>query len=278
LENGFIGASLKSSYDKPLVVTAHGGDVYDLPFRDSWYNNLARYVLSESDKVITVSHFLAEKLSELGVSSKKLHVIPNGYDENLFKPLPSKAMRKKLGLPLNKPILLSVGNLVDVKGHTYLIDAMDIVLKKQTDVMLVIIGSGPLKERLQKKVNKLGLNGKIMLVGRKPHNEIPVWMNASDLFVLPSLGEGFPTVVPEAMACGKPVIGTCVGGVQEAVANESVGVLVSPKDPEMLAQAILEALDRKWVPRTIVGHARQYSWHNLVEQILSVYQEVLFCA
>lgn len=278
LENGFIGASLKRLYNKPFVVTAHGGDVYDLPFRDNWYNNLARYVLSEADKVITVSHFNAEKLSALGVSFKKLHVIPNGYDENLFRPLSSNAERKKLGLPLNKRILLSVGNLVDVKGHTYLIEAMNIVLKKQTDVMLVIVGSGPLKVKLQKKANKLGLDGKILLVGRKPHNEIPVWMNATDLFVLPSLGEGFPTVVPEAMACGKPVIGTCVGGVQEAVANETVGILVNPKDPEMLAQAILEALDRKWVPQTIVDHARQFSWHNLVEQILSVYQEVLFCA
>lgn len=278
LENGFVGVVCKNLRGTPLIVTAHGGDVYNLPFRDNWYNNLARYVLSEADKVITVSHFLAEKLSALGVSSKKLHVIPNGYDENLFKPLPSNAMRKKLGLPLNKRILLSVGNLVDVKGHTYLVDAMRFVLKKQTGVLLVIVGAGALHEKLQKRINVLGLNGKILLVGRKPHNEIPMWMNASDLFVLPSLGEGFPTVVPEAMACGKPVIGTCVGGVQEAVANESVGILVNPKDPEMLAHAILEALDRKWVPQTIVGHARQYSWHNLVEQILSVYQEVLFCA
>jgi len=274
LENGFIGASLKSSYDKPLVVTAHGGDVYDLPFRDSWYNNLARYVLSESDKVITVSHFLAEKLSELGVSSKKLHVVPNGYDENLFKPLPSNAMRKKLGLPLNKRILLSVGDLVDVKGHTYLIDAMNIVLKKKNDVILVIIGSGPLKERLQKKVNKLGLNGKILLVGRKTHDEIPMWMNASDIFVLPSLGEGFPTVVPEAMACGKPVIATCVGGVPEAIVSSELGTLVAPKGPKVLSQAILEGLSRDWLQEKILDEAKRYSWNIIVKQIIAVYERV----
>lgn len=274
LENGFIGASLKSLYNKPLVVTAHGGDVYDSPFRDSWYKALATHVLNEADQVITVSQFNAEKLLSLGLSPEKLHVIPNGYDEKLFKLIPSCVMRKKLGLPANKRILLSVGNLVDVKGHTYLVDAVNIILKKQKDVILVIVGSGPLKERLQKKVNRLDLNGKILLVGRKIHDEIPMWMNASDIFVLPSLGEGFPTVVPEALACGKPVIGTKVGGVREALSNPDVGILVDPKDPAALADAILIALKKKWQTEVIIDYARQYSWSNIVKQILKVYQAV----
>jgi len=84
LGNGFIGAKLKSFFGKPLVVTAHGGDVYDLPFRNNWYNVIARYVLNEADQVITVSQFNAEKLLSLGVSTSKLHVIPNGYSEKLF--------------------------------------------------------------------------------------------------------------------------------------------------------------------------------------------------
>lgn len=276
LENGIIGATLKSISGKPLVVTAHGGDVYNLPFRDSWHKNLARYILSEADQVITVSRFNAQKLLSLGVSSSKLHIIPNGYDGKLFKPLPLCEMRKKLGFPLNKKILLSVGNLVDVKGHTHLVDAMQIVLRERNDVILVTVGSGVLKEMLQKKVRKLGLNEKILFVGAKKHDEIPIWMNASDIFILPSLNEGFPTVIPEAMASGKPVIGTRVGGVPEAMASDDVGVLVNPKDPEALAQAILEALDRKWRPQIISNYAKQYSWSNLVKQILEVYQQVLF--
>lgn len=278
LGSGFIGAALKSLSGTPLVVTAHGGDVYNLPFRNSWYNTLARYILGEADQVITVCQFNAEKLLSLGVSSNKLHVIPNGYDKNLFAPIPLCEARKNLGLPLNKKILLSVGNLVDVKGHTHLIDAMRIVLKKRNDVILVIVGSGFLDERLQKKAKKLGLNGKILFVGGRKHNEIPIWMNASDLFVLPSLSEGFPTVVPEAMACGKPVIGTRVGGVPEAIRGDDVGVLVSPEDVEALAQAVLEALDREWVSQTISNYAKQYSWSSLGKQILEVYQQVLLDA
>jgi len=275
LGNGFLGATLKSLSGKPFVVTAHGGDVYDLPFRNDWYNTLARYILSKANQVITVSQFNAEKLLSLGVSPNKLHVIPNGYDKNLFKPIPLYEARKKLGLPLNKKILLSVGNLVDVKGHTYLVDAMRIVLKKRNDVILVIVGSGPLKERLQKKAKKLGLNEKILFVGWKKHNEIPLWMNGSDLFVLPSLSEGFPTVIPEAMACGKPVIGTRVGGVPEIVSHQELGILLNPGDSEVAASSILEALDKEWKPEIIAHHAKRYSWNNLVKQILRVYQEVM---
>lgn len=275
LGNGVVGAELKRLYSKPLVVTAHGGDVYDLPFRDKWYRTLTEYVLTEADQVITVSQFNAEKLLSLGVSPNKLHVIPNGYDPKLFQPISSRAMRQKLGLPLNKKILLSAGNLVEAKGHIHLIDAMNVVLKKRNDVILVIVGSGPLKEQLQKKVSRLGLNGNVLLVGRKIHEEIPMWMNASDLSVLPSINEGFPTVVPESMACGKPIVGTKVGGIPEAITNGGLGILVNPKDHEALASAIVEALEKKWKPETILEHAKAYSWSNLAKQILSVYQKVL---
>jgi glycosyltransferase involved in cell wall biosynthesis len=275
LENGFVGAVCKSLRGTPLIVTAHGGDVYNLPFRDSWYYNLARYVLSEADKVITVSHFLAEKLSALSVSSKKLHVIPNGYDENLFKPLPSNAMRKKLGLPLNKRILLSVGNLVDVKGHRYLIDAMSMVLKKRSDILLVIVGDGSLKTSLEKKIREFGIENRVLLTGRKRHAEVSLWMNACDVFVLPSLNESFGVVIIEALACGKPVVATCVGGVSEIIANEDVGILVKPAHPLSLYRGILDALNRKWTPTNIALYARRYSWANIIPSILRVYDEAL---
>jgi len=275
LENGFTGACLRNLYDKPLIVTAHGGDVYDLPFRDRWYNTLARFVLTRADQVITVSRFNAEKLLSLGVPSNKLHVIPNGYDERLFKSVPTVKAREKLGLPLNKKILLSVGNLVDMKGHVYLIDVMSMVSKKRKDILLIIVGSGRLKEPLQSMVKKYGLEDYVILAGGKIHEEIPIWMNASDIFVLPSLQEGFPTVIPEALACGKPIIATNVGGVPEAITNDYLGILVNPGESEALASAILEALERKWDPEVILKHAKKYSWKNLTKQIVNVYKKTL---
>jgi len=275
LENGFIGTYLKNLYEKPLVVTAHGGDVYDLPFRDRWHNSLARFVLAEADQVITVCKFNAEKLLSLGISSNKLYIIPNGYDEGLFKPVSTVKARERLGLPQNKKILLSVGNLTDAKGHIYLINAMPLVLRKRKDVLLIIVGSGPLKELLQSMVKKYGIEDYVMLVEGRRHEEIPLWMNASDIFVLPSLQEGFPTVIPEAMACGKPIVATRVGGVPEAIVSSDLGILVEPKNGEALASGILEALEKDWDTDTILKHAKKYSWSELVKQILLVYQKAL---
>jgi glycosyltransferase involved in cell wall biosynthesis len=271
LELGFAGAALKDERGIPLIVTAHGSDVYDLPFRDDWHKGIAKYVLSKADQVITVSQFNAAKLSSLGVSPRKLHVIYNGYDARIFKPMPKQEARKRLALPLTKKILLSVGNLVDVKGHEYLVNAMSVVLKTRHDAILVIVGSGPLRARLFDKIKRLKLNDEILLVGRKQHDDLPIWINASDIFVLPSLSEGFPTVIPEALACGKPVVGTTVGGVPEALSDQNVGILVNPKDSMALADAILVALEKKWHTDIIINYAQQYSWGNLVRRILEIY-------
>jgi len=274
IENGFIGATLKSLYTVQLVVTAHGGDVYDLPFRDKWYRNLTKFVLTEADQVITVSNFNAEKLLLLGVSPNKLHVIPNGYNEKLFTPIPMLEAREKLSLPFNKKVLLTVGNLVEVKGHSYLIDAMSYVLKQRTDVILVIVGSGYLKETLQKKARNSSLKEKILFVGGKNHEEVPIWMNACDVFVLPSLKESFGTVINEAMSCGKPVVATNTGGIPEHMRGD-VGILVEPANPKSLSDGLLEALDRKWDAKGIRNYVEQYSWSKILERILNVYCKAL---
>jgi glycosyltransferase involved in cell wall biosynthesis len=124
-------------------------------------------------------------------------------------------------------------------------------------------------------VKKYGLEDYVMLVGGRRHEEIPIWMNASDIFILPSLKEGFPIVIPEAMACGKPIVATNVGGIPEAIIHNDLGILVNPRDSEELASAMLEALERRWNPEVILKHAEKYSWSNLAEQIVSVYQKAL---
>lgn len=275
LDCGFIGAKLKSLYNKPLVVTAHGGEVYNLPHKNGWHKALAKYALTEADQVITVSQFMAENVLSLGVPPDKIHVIPNGYNEKLFRPCSSTDARKQLGLPLDKKILLSVGGLVAVKGQTYLLDALKLVLKKHDNVILMIIGLGPLKENLLKKTRELKLEKNVFFAGWKEHNEIPMWMNACDVFVLPSLIESFGVVVIESMACAKPVVATNVGGVPEIIRNDNVGILVEPANPKSLSDGILEALDKKWVPETILNYAKEYSWIRIAERTLKIYREVL---
>jgi glycosyltransferase involved in cell wall biosynthesis len=273
IENGFIGASVKQKYEKPLVVTAHGGDAYSLPFRNEWYNALAKYVLHEADAVITVSQNNKEKLLSLGVSPKSLHVIPNGYNDRLFRPWPVEIARRKLGLPLNKKILLSVGNLVEVKGHKYLVEAFNWLRKRNDDVLLAIVGSGPLENLLRKKVKDLGFEQKVIFAGQKRHEEIPIWLNACNVFVLPSLSEGFPTVLSESLACGKPIVASNVGAVTEIVKSKEIGLLVKPKSVSALEFALAEALQKHWGYSTIYNYALQFSWKRILPSIISVYEQ-----
>lgn len=275
LTSGYIGAKLKEKFGKPFILTIHGGEVYNLPYRNDWYYNLVRFILARADCVVAASKYMRRCALSLGVSSKKLYLIPNGYDEKLFKPISLLEAREKLGLPTNKQIVLSVGNLFDVKGHTDLLNAMSAVLKERNNVILVIVGSGPLERKLRKTAKNLCINSKILLTGMKRHEEIPLWMNACNLFVLPSLNEGFGTVIPEAMACGKPVVATRVGGIPDTISNDDAGILVDPGDPMALTSAILDALDRKWRSAVILNHVKKYRWSHIAKQIISVYQDAL---
>jgi len=272
--HSYIGAMIKEKSGRPLIITAHGSDIHTRPFANDWYYNLARFTLDKADQVITVSKSNAERLLSLGVPPNKIHIIPNGYDKKSFKPIPSGEARKRLGLPVGKKVILTVSSLVEVKGHAYLLDAVQAVLRKQDNAVFVIIGSGPLGRVLRKQAKNLGLDDNVLFTGMKKHEEIPIWMNACDLFVLPSLNEGFPTVIPEAFACGKPVVATKVGGIPEIITKD-VGILVNPGSPGALSSAILEAFTKKWNYKAILSHANQYSWDALATRIISLYEEVL---
>jgi glycosyltransferase involved in cell wall biosynthesis len=274
LDNGFAGAILKDLSGIPLVITSHGSDVYDFPFRNNFTYAIAQYTLSRADHAIAVCKSDADKLLSLGTSPEKVSIIPNGFDSNVFKPIPQSSARRELGLPMHKKILLSVGTLHEVKGHTYLIDAIKVLLERRRDFLTVIIGSGPLENMLKRKIEQLGLAQNIMMPGWIPHNRLSLWMNACDVFVLPSLNEGLPTVIPEVLACGKPVVATRVGGIPDLIISDKVGLLANPRDSESLASAISEALSRKWYMVDIQRYSRRYSLENISNRILQVYQYV----
>jgi glycosyltransferase involved in cell wall biosynthesis len=274
--NGYAGVRLKEKYGIPLVVTAHGHDIYDLPFRDQKWKDLIIWTLKSADAIITVSRKNEGCIRKLGIT-KQVYVIPNGFRSDLFYPYDQTECRRILGLPLNKKILLTVGNLVAVKGHQYLVEGMADVIAERQDALCVIIGSGSLKEELEHHICSLRLEDCVMLVGGKPHNEIPLWMNACDLFVLPSLNEGNPTVMFEALGCGKPFVGTRVGGVPEIISDE-YGLLAEPADPKGLAEQILIALDQEWDQEAILAYAERFKWENIAEEIMDVYAKVLGCA
>ena len=270
---GYIGARLKGELGIPLVITGHGYDVYDLPFRGEPWMERVRWALSRADAVTTVSgpnrRVLVEKL---GVEEEKVHLIPNGVSK-IFRPMDREEARRRLGIPVDGAVIVSVGSLIEVKGHEHLIRALKILKDSGLRLEAYIVGEGHLKGRLRDMIASLGLDG-VTLVGPRPHGEIPLWMNAADLFVLPSLWEGLPTVMLEALACGTPFVGTKVGGVPDVI-NEEVGILVEPGSAEELAEAIRRALERKWDRDSIARYGSQFYWDRIAERYVDLYERIL---
>lgn len=272
---GYVGARIKEEYNVPFVVTAHGYDIYRLPFQDTIWREKIEYVLNTADTIITVSKSNQECIKQLNVNVP-VKVIPNGFKNDLFYPRDSLICRQRLNLPQNRKILLTVGNLeLADKGQNFLIEAVKIISLIRKDILCVIVGMGKDKEAIHKHLNSLKLGKNIMLVGGKPHDEIPLWINACDLFVLPSLNEGNPTVMFEALGCGKPFVGTRVGGVPEVITSDEYGLLVDPGDAEHLAEKILMALDWEWDRERILTYARRYTWENISKEIMGVYKQVM---
>ena len=270
--DGLIGIAVKERFRKPLVVTAYGGDAYSLPFRDSYRKGVAVSVVKGADGLIAVSRPIASILVDLGADRKKVRVIPTGYDGSVFKPMAKSIARSQLGLPPSKRILLTVANLVAQKGHSYLLESFGRIAHSRGDLLLVVVGGGELAHDLRLSASKLGHD--VLFAGPRPHEEIAKWMNACDVFVLPSVSEGSPTVLPEAMACGRPVVATTVGGIPDLVADGEVGYLVPPRDVNALSDALIRALDRNWDEEEIRKHALPFSWDGLAGEIVKVYSEV----
>ncbi|OQX21342.1 MAG: hypothetical protein BWK75_03295 [Candidatus Altiarchaeales archaeon A3] len=272
---GYVGAKLKEKYKKPLIITGHGTDVYELPFKYKNFEKMAKYAISEADYVTTVSKSNYIKLIELGVKKEKVTVIQNAYDANKFKQISKEECKDRLNISKKSKIILSVGMLEEIKGHKYLINAMKKVVDEKQNVLCFIIGGGQLKARLQKLINDLNLNNYVKLVCAKPHDEIPLWMNACDLFVLPSLSESFGIVQIEAMACGKHVVATRNGGSEEIVINEKLGYLVEPKNSDELAEKILLALNKEWDKEYILNYVKKFSSDEIAKETLKIYEKVI---
>jgi len=270
-----VGSTVAPILKANLVVTFHYRP--DLSFIAK-YKKIFRFVVHRSKAFLVVSRKQIknfEMVMERNLIEEKVDIVFNGFDSELFKPMDRKEARSKLSLPPDKKIILNVANLVPVKGHKYLIEAIQKIVKVRDDVLVLIVGDGPLRRDLETQVKKLNLESYVKLVGAKPHHEIPLWMNAADLLVLPSLSEGNPTVMFEALGVGLPFVGTAVGGVPEIITSEDYGLLCPPKDPECLAEKILIALDKEWDREKIRKYAEQFTWDRIAKKTLEVYSMVI---
>ena len=168
---------------------------------------------------------------------------------------------------------MKIGFLHKVKGHEILIEAAKILFnKKYKNVKIYIIGDGPEYNKIMKKIKNYNLDEHVILIGAIDHQQIPQWINLANFFVMPSLNEGMPTALLEALSCGKPFIGSNVGGISEIINSDNIGLLVPPGDPNKLANALETAILKTWDYQLISSHVRKYSWQNISKKIIETYQ------
>lgn len=267
--DGFATALLSKICKKPFVIKTMGSDI-NVFTRNMIRRELTKYVLNKAYRVIAVSSDIKQKVVELGISPHKTTVIPNGINDSLFLRKDKLECRKGLSVPVDKSVILFIGNLKKDKGVIELINVFEKLVKSgDNSSILIIIGTGELKLKIINMIRKMKLTDQIILKGVVPHKEIPLWINACDVFCLPSYNEGCPNVILEALVCGKPVVGTEVGGIQEIVNSDNIGILVPPKNEELLSEAIQTALKRKWNTELICKIVEGMTWQRTANKILN---------
>jgi glycosyltransferase involved in cell wall biosynthesis len=282
--SSFTAAKLAKKYSKPLVLTQHNTFI---EYKNLWdtverANDLVigKEVLKEADKIIVVSNATRNYVLGLGADAERIEVLHNGVDLDRFKPLTGtkSEIRKRLGIPEDAIVVLTVRRLVYKNGIDTLIESAEMAIKKDPRLVFLVIGEGPDFEEVKARIEQLGIGNKLRLAGFVSDEDLPFYYNAADFFVLPSKsGEGLPLVALEAMACGLPVISTNVGGISEIMPKD-YGKVVPPNSPYSLAEAVLEFSHRELLApkkdlRAMIE--QKYSWNTNVEKLAKIYEELI---
>jgi glycosyltransferase involved in cell wall biosynthesis len=262
--DGVAAVWLGRALGLPTVVTSRGTDVNLIP-RYAIPRALLRRMIADAAALIAVSGALKQALMALGAPDRKVTVLRNGVDTTLFRPGDRAASRAALGLA--RPTLLSVGLLIERKGHHRVIEAMT----RLPDFDLLIVGEGPERERLAALISKFGLQQRVRLLGARPHAELPAIYGAVDILVLASSREGWANVLLEAMACGTPVVASNIWGNPEVVGESAAGVLADENTPEGIAAAV-QRLAAQLPPRAATrAYAERFDWSATTEGQLALF-------
>lgn len=269
--DGVAAAFIGKALGKPFIVTGRGTDLNLIPD----YPAPRRLILEAADAAaasIGVSQALIERLAEIGAPADKLHVIRNGVDLDRFQPLNMESARQQIGIDVlpGERLLLSVGNLVELKGHHLAIQS----LSRIPEAKLAIVGEGHEKSRLKALARQHGVEDRVYLAGMVAQDNLRFWYNAADVLVLCSSREGMPNVLLEAMACGTPVVATNVGGIAEIVSNDDVGILMATRTTDALVSSLKSLFSGKHDRQYIRQHAQKFGWEQTSRAQLELFKRI----
>jgi len=271
LPQGVVGAVIRGFHKAPLMVTAHGSDMFRFDGRLG--NALKRFVLRRVDSCSANSQYTSRQVNLLS-PQLNVEIIPMGVDPVSFSTEKKVTVRKTLGI--DGEFLLFVGRLVPEKGPLYLLKALPLVLERFPRAQLVLAGGGTQRQELERLAEDLSITHAVRFLGRIPHRELACYYSAADVFVGPSLVEGLGIVFLEAAASGLPIVGSRVGGVTDILIDGITGIEVEPANSRQLAEAIIHLLDNSELRRTLANTARQHvEQHFTWRQVALCYDRLL---
>lgn len=269
--DGVAAGLLAQWLDKPFVVTARGTDLSLIP----QFSRPRRLILETAQRAaasIGVCQALMDHLADLGADRAKLRVMRNGVDLERFQPVDRFLARQRLGLPLDRRFLLSVGLLIERKGHHIAIEALKAL---PGDVSLIIAGDGPERARLEQLAERQGVSGRVHFAGQVPNEELRWWYSAANALVLCSSREGWANVLLEAMACGTPAVATNIWGTPEVMTQAVAGRLMAARTPEALVNACLDLFAAYPKTSAVRAYAEDFGWAATTNAQLALFREMI---
>lgn len=269
--DGFAALRTARSLGVPCVVGALGSDIH---VRSGVNEKMTRRTIDGVDALLTVSEAMRQySIREFGAPPDKVHTIINGFNTEVFRPLDQIALRDKLKIRPDEKLIIYVGRFVEAKGMRELITAFKQLAQADSKVSLALVGDGVMKSDLLEMVRSTGLHDRVHLPGGQSPEGVAEWINAADVLTLPSWSEGYPNVVVEGVACGRPVVATDVGGTRE-ILDQHNGILIPPKDAARLATALRDALNGEW-DHAAIAAAMSRTWDDVAVETLAVCEQVV---
>jgi glycosyltransferase involved in cell wall biosynthesis len=252
------------------ILTLQSGDLDDeRKQKKLWVKLFFRKIHTTPHKVTAISSFLADRARRLGVPEDRIAITPNGLD---FSKVPESVAREQARV-------ICVGRLSWEKGHKYLLEAWPEVLERFREAKLILVGEGSERANIEKLIQEKELSQSVVLAGNLPHDQVLDKLAESEVFVCPSLAEGLGNVFIEAQACGTPPIGTRVGGIPDVVTDGLNGLLVEPREPGQISQAIIRLLEdsrlRERLRQEGIESSRKFAWQSIIAKIGNIYEELL---
>jgi glycosyltransferase involved in cell wall biosynthesis len=269
--DGYAALKIGKALNIPMVAMGIGSDINQIG--DPISARHARTVLREADCLVTVSDDLRRKALAMGAPPERTRTVVNGCDLSVFRVRSRLAARRELGVDPAAEAIVYIGRMEVRKGLRELVEAAVALHPKRPELRAYLVGEGPDKALIQHLIDANHAADYVRALPGCAFDQVAVWMAAADLVTLPSYMEGCPNVILEALACGRPVVATNVGGIPE-IMSDKCGQLVPPRDLSALAHAIAAVLDRSWDAAELSAH-RSRSWEDVAAELLDIFESLV---